>query len=412
MNDKIKVFIKVIYYFSAFTLGIFLAIFIPNRLVYKYTMDIIVDSLNEKKYSDAMIYMGGYYNSDYVYQVDFGNNSGIVLFESVTLRNNVSATTTASTKYRLEYAYSGFIYNVKDYNVKRLSNNSSKILLYDNANKTQSISILDLDSDGDSYFDTNNTLDDRGFIYLNFQNTELKNLNKIEFLDCEGKVFKSFDLSTVNYKFNFEGKFFTDVTEFLNEYNSNNNSDKLKTLDEKFRAISNKYIYSTYKNSSGSKATTISIIIIVSYFLGVYLFGDLVLGRRHTWKALKFILTKVFKVKFKEKPRKGADSSIINDYKTTVTISLDLSKVKEKDLFQDEVNISYNSEYEIIDFKLTKGNNYKEVKQVRNGDYTNFKHDLSSKYEFVGYSSSVNISGFKTNILLIVRDKEGGYLDE
>ena len=60
MNSKIKVFIKVIFYFSAFTLGMFLAIFLPNRLVYKYTMDTIVDSLNAKDYKGAMIYMGGY----------------------------------------------------------------------------------------------------------------------------------------------------------------------------------------------------------------------------------------------------------------------------------------------------------------------------------------------------------------
>ena len=81
-----KLFAKIIYYLFTFTMGIMLAVFLPFILMSDgECLNIMEDSLEEGRYSDAMLLVGGYFDKREVFKSEFENGGGIVLFSSATL---------------------------------------------------------------------------------------------------------------------------------------------------------------------------------------------------------------------------------------------------------------------------------------------------------------------------------------
>ncbi len=400
MNKKLKIFLKVIYYVTAFSFGIFLALYIPNVLYYNDTMKAITTSLNNGNYDKAMIYIGGYFNDEYVYLEKFDDGSGIVIFESVTLASNPDPTETS--KVILRDSYSGFLFNVSDkYNVYKTSDNKTVLVAADLNGKETNITLLDRDKTSDGFFDTINTYDDAGFVFLDLSKMKIDSLAKLTFYDSEGEIFKEVDLSGKNL--NFDSQFFTDVHVFTDVYNVNNNDSNITSLDTEFRAKSTHYIFSNY-SSGNINVTTKAIFIILGYFLVVYLIADSVLGKRYVYRGIKFVICKIFKIN--PKPKKEKNSTYSSDYYSNLTLSFDLSSLtyEQKQEFPDEVEVNYNNETDIIKIILKKENDYKETERVKAGVYTNMMTSLpKDEYSFSGVTSQMKISGFKTNVLIIVK---------
>ena len=408
MNPKIKLFIKIIYYIAMFTLGAFLAIYLPNSMYYSDTMNTITSSLSDGKYEKAMIYIGGYFNNNdatrYLNLYDEENNRGLILYEAATVNKR-------DNKNVMDKSYAGFLFNAKDYKAykktdpkKDVTNDTVLIVTDLNGNK-KNIDILDADINSDGVKDKISTLDDKGFIFLDLSEFRIgENLNSIaslEFRDSNYDVYQKFDLTEKSFDYN--SKFFQDVTPFMDEYNTNSSStnENLKKLDEEFRAISNNYLISNYTAKDTNVAGK-SIAIIIIYFVIVYIVGDSLLGKRYLYRGIKKLIFKIFKIKPKDK---DDGTKYTQDYYSTVTISLNI-EVSDIDKFPNEVNISYNNENEILNFKLNKDNNYTEEARIKAGTYTNFRTDLKGPYKIIGNVSNVIISGFKTNIVLIIKDKE------
>ena len=402
MNRKLKIFLKVLYYFSTFSLGIFLALYLPNMLYYSETMSSIRTSLTNSEYDKAMVYIGGYFNSENVFVQKFDDNSGIVLFESVTITKNPNSTD--KSKYILQDSYSGFLYNVKGkYIVEKLDNNKTELVINDLNDNEVRLTILDRDKNADGKLDSHNTLDEYGFIFIDLPKTKLSSVKTLKFVDCEGALYKTFDLSSITLNYN--STFFTDVHSFTNVFNEDNYATNLKTLDQDFRAKNTHYTYSNY-GSGNANVTAKAIWIVVAYFAVVYLIADSGLGKRYVYRGIKWLICKIFKIQ--PKPKKEKTTTYSSDYYSQLTIALDLSNLTEEEMknFPEEVEIKYNNETEFIDFKLTKEEDYKHTDRIKAGIYTNMKTSLpKDEYYFSGVAYNLKVSSFKTNVLIIVRKK-------
>ena len=402
MNRKLKIFLKVLYYFSTFSLGLFLALYLPNVLYYSETMSTIRTSLSNDQYDKAMIYIGGYFNSENVFVQKFDQDSGIVLFESVTITKNPNATD--ASKYILQDSYSGFLYNVKGkYVVEKLDNNKTELIAVDSNDAEVHFTILDRDKNADGKMDSHNTLDEYGFIFIDLPKSKIASIKTLKFVDCGGALYKSFDLSTKTLDYN--SQFFTDVHVFTNVFNEDNKASNITTLDQEFRAKNAHYTYSNY-GSGNANVTAKAIWIIIAYFAVVYLIADCGLGKRYLIHGVRWLIYKIFKIK--PKPKKEKTTTYSSDYYSQLTIALDLSNLTEEELkdFPEEVEIKYNNETEFIDFKLTKEEEYKHTDRIKAGVYTNMKTSLSKDdYYFSGVAYNLKVSSFKTNVLIIVRKK-------
>ena len=274
MSKGIKTFIKVIYYIFTFLLGVLLAVLLQNWFAYDISMNIIVNSLKSANYSDAMIIVGGYLDKDYVYVERFDENSGIVLFSAATLTySNSNDSKDDGTK--LHKAYAGFIFGVADkYDTIGNNDNKSKVLITNNNDEKVDYSFLDYDSDGDKVIDSSSTLTRKNFIYLDFDEELIGSIKKIEFIDKNGNTSITID-KTLKY----DEQFFVDVNDFLVEYNKDFESSALQALNDEFLAKDSSYAISSTKGA-GEISVRRAIIIIISYFIVVYIFADIALGKR------------------------------------------------------------------------------------------------------------------------------------
>lgn len=405
MSKGIKTFIKVIYYIFTFLLGVLLAVLLPNWFAYDISMNIIVNSLKSANYSDAMIIVGGYLDKDYVYVERFDENSGIVLFSAATLTySNSNDSKDDGTK--LHKAYAGFIFGVADkYDTIGNNDNKSKVLITNNNDEKVDYSFLDYDSDGDKVIDSSSTLTRKNFIYLDFDEELIGSIKKIEFIDKNGNTSITID-KTLNY----DEQFFVDVNDFLVEYNKDFESSALQALNDEFLAKDSSYAISSTKGA-GEISVRRAIIIIISYFIVVYIFADIALGKRYLIKFFKWILVKVFKVKFKEKPPKDDEKRIEEienkkfggDFFSQVTISLDTTDAPD---LSGGVEVSYTKDGDKISFSLSKEGNYTATRRVKAGLYVNPWINISKQYEAVNMPLKLIVDTYKIDILIKIIKKE------
>lgn len=395
---KGKIFANVVYYLFTFIIGILLAVFLPYfYMLYGESVSIIYKSLDKGDYTTAISIVGGYYESEYTYQTDFENGGGMVLFNAASLVPAVSENGETISDAKLHKAYSGFVYGLKkNYNVTKEIYNHAKLIITDLDNATHEISVLDSDSNKDGKKDTNATCLEYGFMYIDLDQDTVKSLKKIEIIDCDGNVFQE-----VNLSLDFSEQFFVDVSDFVNEYNANYKSDKLPELDKEFREKSDKYCISSdgvVKSSADKKAA----IIVVVYFVVIYLIGDLLIGNRYTIKFFKWLLVKVFKVKFKQKKPKHSEV-FGHDYFCKLTIAADVSEI---DGFNESLQVRFSNENGEITYVLLKSRNYTETNSVKAGEYVNLWVDLDDKYVTQNLPDTLEVEGYQKTITFKILKRE------
>ncbi len=399
---KTKLFAKIVYYVFTFSLGIFLALFLPIYYMMTETPRIIQQSLEQGNYSDAMSLVGGYYNSQPVFQKNFSKKGGIVLFEAATLMyfpDSDEENEKNQDESKLHKAYAGFVYGVKDSYLLTGNNesNNAKVVVTDKDGIKRDYDLLDSDSDGDQIKDTCATFFTNGFFYLDIDLDTYKSVSKIELLDKNGDVFESLesDLS-------FQGTFFSDVNDFVEEYNKDHKSEKCQELNDVFLAKSQNYQMSS-TSLARNKADSKSAVIVVVYFLCVYIIADFLVGRHYIIRFFNWLLVKVFKVKFKEKQPKYKEA-FGHDYFCQVTFALDLSDV---DGFSDGVQIKYSNEENEVCFILLKEQNYTATQRVKAGTYVNLWIDLDKNvYRTQNLPETLIVEGYQKGYQVKILKRE------
>ena len=405
MSKGVRIFIKVIYYVFTFFLGALLAVLLPNWFAYEISMNTITNSLNSGNYSDAMIIVGGYIDKEYIYQESFDSGGGIVLFNAATL-TYYSGEEKSKDETKLHKSYAGFIYGIdKTYDIVSNDDNQSKIIILNNNDEEVEFSVLDYDSDSNGTIDSSSTLSRKGFIYLDFDEETAKSIKTIKFIDKNGNT-----SIEINANLTYSEQFFIDVNDFIEEYNRDYNSQALDGLNTEFLSKDDSYAMSS-TGDSGNKAVRRAIIIIIIYFVIVYIVADLALGKRYLIQAFKFILTKVFKVKFKEKPPKDDEKRIEEltsksfggDFYSQVTIRLDTEEAVE---LNSGVEVSYTKDGDKISFSLSKEGGYQATRRVKAGLYVNPWINLDHNFEAVNLPLKLIVDTYKIDILIKIIKKE------
>ena len=405
MSKGIRRFIKVIYYIFTFFLGALLAVLLPNWFAYEISMNTITKSLNSGNYSDAMIIVGGYIDKEYVYQETFADGGGIVLFNAATLTYYPDSESQKDGT-KLHKAYAGFIYGIsKKYDVITNDNNESKILITRSDDTEAKFEFLDYDSDGDKVLDSSSTLYKKDFIYLDFDEETAQSIKEIKFIDKTGNT-----SITINVNLDYSNAFFNDVNDFIEEYNRDYNSSALDGLNSAFLAKNSNYAMSN-TGGAGNIAVRRSIIIVIAYFIVIYIIADLALGKRYIIKFFKFILVKVFKVKFKEKAPKDDEKRIEEltsksfggDFYSMVTVTLDTTEAQE---LNSGVEVSYTRDGDKISFSLSKDGNYTATRRIKAGLYVNPWINMDTKFEAVNMPLKLIVDTYKIDILIKIINKK------
>ncbi len=395
---KGRIFANVIYYIFTFAIGLILAFTLPYLLMYYgESVSMIKKSLESGDYEKAFSIVGGYYDSQYVYQTDFEDGGGIVLFASATLTSGFDEEGNELEDYLLHKSYAGFIYGVHStYNVTAKGDNQAKVVVIDRNGAQHSIDVLDADSDGDDILDTNATCYEYGFIYIDLDQDTCVSLAKISILDVKGNVFKEVELS-----FDYGEQFFTDVTPFVEEYNRDCKSENLERLDEELLAKSENYCISSnavIQSSADKKAA----IIVVVYFVFIYLLGDSLIGGRYVIKFFRWVLEKVFKVKFKS--RKPINKETFgHDYFCKVTMQADVSAIDD---FDESVQVRYSKEDGEICFVLLKNSGYSNTQSIKAGEYLNLWVDLDNNYKVVNLPETLEVEGYQKQFIFKIIKRE------
>lgn len=401
MSGKLKTVVKIFYYIVMFGFAVMLALTLPSGFAYDETMKYVKSSLRNGNYAAAADIVGGYFNDEHVYIETIGENGGIVLFEAATLQYSENSDGSKELN-KIAKSYSGFIWGIKkEYSIEANAENKTKILITDKLGEEHYIHIIDFDSNKDDVKDCNVSIKKHDFLYLDFSTLESPSIDLIKFIDKDGKVFKEFDVD-----FDFTSTFFSDVEPFINEYNENPRSDQLKELSETFLAKSEHYKKCT-AGPGESRAIAISVPIVCAFILVAYFVADSLLGKRYIIRGFKWILVKVFHVKFKSDDQKRAEEIskevFGTDYNCTLTIELDVEDVPEMD---EVVVIKYSNEKESFEYNLIKTENYKQTKSVKAGVYVNPWFELNEKYVFGNIPTTLVVEGFKKELKIKITRKE------
>lgn len=86
------------------------------------------------------------------------------------------------------------------------------------------------------------------------------------------------------------------------------------------------------------------------YFIGIYLIGDSLIGKRYVIRFFKWVFVKVFKIKPKQKKVKN-EETFGHDYFCKLTMTCDVSEVEE---FDTSVQVKYSNESGEAQFTLLK----------------------------------------------------------
>lgn len=398
---KKSIFPKIIYYLFTFALGLLLAFTLPYYFMfYDVPLDDMEQYLADKRYDKAMELVGGYFNRGPVFQKDFDNGGGIVLFEAVTpVYNSGEEDDKTQDEAKLHKVYGGFIYGVKDsYNAAGEDNNQTRLVVTNLNGQKHTVQLLDLDMDGNNVKENVGSLSKNGFIYLDLDQDTLGSVAKLEFYDASGEVFRQVELSL-----KYDEAFFTDINDFFEEYNRDYASDKLKDLDKAFREKNENYAISSYGDTQ-RKADKKAAVIVVVYFVVIYIIADFLVGRHYIIKFFKWIYSKTPRGKAKALKRPENKEAFGHDYYSQVTVTLDVSELED---FSESVQVRYtNSDVEIA-FELLKENNYTATERVKAGTYVNAWIDLNRDYAPVDMPENLVVEGYKMSVTIkITKRKE------
>lgn len=394
-----KLFAKIVYYLFTFTIGILLAVFLPYILMSDGEhLNMMEDSLDKGNYSDAMMSVGGYFDKEPIFSLKFEEGGGIVLFSAATLVYSEDEETIDESK--IHKAYAGFLYGVKDrYSVTAESKNQTKVIVENGAGETHTVTLLDGDLNDDKVCDTVTTYYTNGFLFLDFDEDTHSSLRKLTFIDKDGQTFKEIAL-TLDY----QEQFFTDVNDFLEEYNRDFKSENLPALDQAFLEKSENYAKSSL-SIVRSRADIKAAVVVVVYFVCVYVIADFLLGYHFIIRFFRWFIYKVCKVK----PRKGKKINKKEvfgaDYFCQVTFEADVSAVED---FSESVQIRYTGEKgEEISFLLLKQDEYKTIVRIKAGIYVNMWIDLDkTEYVTQDLPETLEVEGYHKTFRIKILKRE------
>lgn len=397
-----KLFAKIVYFLFTFTIGIVLALFLPYIFGSDYgeILKSMESSLKKGNYADAMSLVGGYFDGKEIYQRDFEGGGGIVMFSAVTLAD---AEGDEEAGRKVHAAYAGFVYGAESYAVTAAADNKTRLVVTDGAGEEHTVELLNTDSDGDGKKDTINTLRSNKFFYFDLPGDGFPSLRKLTFYDKDGQVYQEISSLELDY----QEQFFTDVNEFVEEYNRDYKSEKLDGLHDAFLAKSESYRISSTGVVKNSKADTKAAIVVVVYFVCVYIVADFLLGYHFIIRLFRWFLFKVCKIKPKQKKPPKHSEVFGNDYYCQVTFELD---VTEAENFDGGVQIRYTGDKgEEISFILLKQEGYKATQRIKAGTYVNLWIDLDkTKYITRDLPETLWVEGYRKTFTVKILRREGG----
>ena len=391
MSKKKKMFLKVLYYFFTFSVGIMVAVVLPNLLIYEYVAGAMQDSLDNRDFPSAMALIGGYYDEDNFYKTEFDEKSGLVLFKSATLIENEAEDATQGFKMRL--TYSGFLYGVQDYPIDIEGVNKTCLRVLDGTEEKK-IELLNYDKDNDGKYDSINTLAQFTYVYFVIPMDEFESINGLTFLDREGNVFK--EVKDINL--NFDDVFFSSLTNFVEEYNKNDNSKKLITLEEEFLSVNPTYKRCSYGHLE-NKAQKEAAITILIYFVWIYILGDFLVGKRY---ILRFLMWAYYKIRRKPMVKEAKETSSV--YGTDYYCKLTMKLIAPENCDINAV-ISYSNENNKLEFIFSKDNEYTVTQRVKAGEYVNAWLECPG-YETINLPKTLNVRGYKMLVEVTLQEAE------
>lgn len=407
---KGRIFANILYYLFTFIIGFILTVTVPAYLTnFDYSIDYVVKSLENGEFSNAYSFTPGYYDNEYVYQAEFESGGGIVLFSSATLIDVEKEDGQTIINGAMHKAYGGYIYGVgENYKVTKTYDNKAQLIVTDISGTDHIVQILDSDSSGDEINDTCATHYNYGFIYVDLYEDLCKSIQNLKLIDADGNTF-----AELNVGLDYSESFFGDVEILIDSFNhyaqitdkdvAETTKNELNQLDSTFLAIDSSYCkQSGYPSEITERADHTATIIVVVYFICIYLIGDIALGGRFVIKFFKWILVKVFKVKFKQ--RKPKHNEVFgHDYFCKVTLQADVSAIED---FDGSVQIRYSNEDSGVAFVLLKGRNYAATEQVKAGEYVNLWIDLDEKYVTQDLPETLEAEGYQKYITFKIIKRE------
>ena len=388
-----KLFAKIVYYIFTFSIGIFLALFLPYFYILGETLNYMQLYLEQGEYDKAMGLIGGFYDKQPLVEMQLPDGGGVVVFAAATLETDEEKGVD-----KLQKAYSGFLYGVQNKYVVSGTNNSSKIVVTDLEGNEHSFDILNRDDNNDGTNDNVSTMLNHGFVFFDFPQIEVDSVSEITFIDSGGKTFAEVDVGELV----FSESFFADVDKFIRVYNADPSDEALDKLQEQFLSLNENYATSTKGAEPRAVADKRAAVVVVVYFVSVYVIADFLVGRRYILRFFKWLLVKVFKVKFKEKaPPK--EEVFGHDYYCQVTIMLDVSAIPD---FSDGVTVRYSNTEGEAEFLLLKENGYTVTQRVKAGTYVNLYTDLSKGYIAQNLPEKLVVEGYKKALKINIIRRE------
>lgn len=415
MNKFAKTLIKVVYYVLAIAFGVILVLTLPYILLNSQLTKEMNDNLENGEFVDAMHLIGCYYDSKiaYLYE-DTQQDIQLVLFRATpfidttyTKVDEAGNETQVVSQETLEIGYFGFLNNVNEkYNVSSADEidtyeNQTKLVVNDEVN----IFLLDYDESQNGKADTILTLLTGSYVTFSISTSQVDEIEKLSFVDKEGKVFFSVNTTNSSYgKLDFNHKFFNEFNNFVPRYNELAKSKALQTLtaeeftkeEVELEKIAGEIIKSNegYRvgNYTGSlKASqTKSYIITIFYFLGVFILGDILVGKRMTIKIIKTIFRPIVKAFSKKKREEEQKESY--EYFSQVIITL---KVPNEFDLKPKLILTRKNKEEVFEF--SKDNEYISKRRIHAGIYEQIRFECD-EYKVLNLPEQIEVKGFKTEI--------------
>ena len=404
MNKKLKIFITIIYYIFTIGIGILIAIVSPGVIMTRELPKHLEEYLNNGEYARSVNLLAGYDDKEIAYQETFQDGSGIVLFRTLSIVQNVGEDKTQDDN--VYNSYSGFIYNLGG-NYKAFSvvnNHTALVVNYDELTykhgkgsgdglvSNTEINLLNHDTDGDGMYDTVVTLLNFNYVYFEITEKRVSSIENITFLDNEGEVY-----ITVNKHLDFTNEFHTSLNEFVALYNNDSKDSKLVDLEKAFLAKNANYEKCSYQEETKLAQSSGAIVVLV-YFIIIYILGDVLLWPRFIPAVCYWAYKKIRRKMGKEESDMAEQVSVYgSDYYTQLTVNL---KVPED--CGINITVHYHNETDEINMIFNKENNYSVTQRTHAGVYVNAWLEAPG-YESENLPSSLAVRGYKMNVDVSLR---------
>ena len=394
MSKGWKIFFKILYYLFTFSLGIFIAIILPEANKDEISFNYLNDYIENEKFVEAIDLMAYVYDKNLIYEESIGENSGLVVFEGLSLYRN--ANEDGTTKVVMNEAYFFLFHNLNRQAFTSSTNKSEALI---NGNK---IDLVIYDGDADGTYESIPSIINSNYICFTVDKVGYDKVESIKLVQADGTVF----YEKSDYDLKFDSNFFVVSETFVKNYNeayedgdfSSYENEKLYKDYQKIHETNEDYLMiGTFTSSTEieKQANLEATLFVFLYFVWIYILGDCLVGKRYIFKFFRFIYRKI-KDKVKDKSKK--EISVGDNFFSLVTFEPTIC-----DGFNKDIIISYRGEQnKAHSFKciLTKATNYIVKERVHSGSYQligvecqGFKVEgLPEKIEIKGYTMLIKFS--------------------